>query len=105
MTQSFHRHGLTQVLSTAALFAQNASHLALGQGYLERGEYAGAVQELEQVLRFDKLPPDLRQRTEIYAKAARNYRHSVARQGRARGDSGALRSPADRHGHARAAAA
>jgi hypothetical protein len=48
-------------------------HLALGQAYLERGEYARAVQEFEQVLRFDNLPPDLRQQAEIYAKAARNY--------------------------------
>ena len=51
-----------------------ADHLALGQAYLERGEYARAVQEFEQVLRFDNLPPDLRQQAEIYAKAARNYR-------------------------------
>jgi hypothetical protein len=81
MTPLFHRHGLTQVLSTAALFAQNASHLALVRGYLERGEYARAVQECEQVLSFDNLPPDLRQQAEIYAEAARNYRRSVARQG------------------------
>ena len=51
-----------------------ADHLALGQAYLDRGEYARAVQEFEQVLRFDNLPPDLRQQAEIYAKAARNYR-------------------------------
>jgi hypothetical protein len=51
-----------------------AGHLALGQAYLECGEYARAVLELEQVLRFDNLPPDLRQQAEIYAKAARNYR-------------------------------
>ncbi len=51
-----------------------ADHLALGQAYLERGEYARAVQEFEQVLRFDNLPPDLRQQAEIYATAARKYR-------------------------------
>ena len=50
-----------------------ADHLALGQIYLKRGEYAKAVLEFEQVLRFDNLPPDLRQQAEIYAKAARNY--------------------------------
>jgi len=54
-----------------------ADHLAIGQSYLERGEYARAVQEFEQVLRFDNLPPDLRQQAEIYAKAARNYRQGT----------------------------
>ena len=49
-------------------------HLTQGQAYLERGEYARAVQEFEQVLRFDTLPPDLRQQAEIYAKAAKGYR-------------------------------
>jgi hypothetical protein len=49
-------------------------HLTRGQVYLERGEYARAVQEYEQVLRFDNLPPDLRQQAEIYAKAAKGYR-------------------------------
>jgi tetratricopeptide (TPR) repeat protein len=49
------------------------SHLERGQAYLEQGEYAKAVLEFEQVLRFDNLPPDLRQQAEIYSKAARDY--------------------------------
>ena len=32
-----------------------------------------AVQEFEQVLRFDNLPPDLRQQAGIYARAAWGY--------------------------------
>jgi tetratricopeptide (TPR) repeat protein len=51
-----------------------SSHLERAQSYLEQGEYAKAVLEFEQVLRFDNLPPDLRQQAEIYSKAARNYR-------------------------------
>ena len=50
-----------------------ATHLERGQAYLEQGEYAKAVLEFEQVLRFDNLPPDLRERAEIYSKAARDY--------------------------------
>ncbi len=50
-----------------------ATHLALGRSYLERGEYARAVLEFEQVLRFDNLPPDLREQAEIYARGARDY--------------------------------
>jgi tetratricopeptide (TPR) repeat protein len=50
------------------------SHLERGQAYLEQGEYAKAVLEFEQVLRFDNLPPGLRERAEIYAKAAQDYR-------------------------------
>jgi len=50
-----------------------AAHLERGQAYLEQGEYAKAVLELEQVLTFDNLPPDLRERAEIYARAAQNY--------------------------------
>ena len=49
------------------------THLERGQAYLEQGEYAKAVLEFEQVLRFDNLPPDLRQRAEIYSRAARDY--------------------------------
>jgi tetratricopeptide (TPR) repeat protein len=51
-----------------------SSHLERGQAYLEQGEYAKAVLEFEQVLRFDNLPPDLRERAEIYSKAAKDYR-------------------------------
>jgi len=51
-----------------------ATHLERGQAYLVQGEYARAVLEFEQVLRFDGLPPDLRQQAEIYARAASNYR-------------------------------
>jgi hypothetical protein len=49
------------------------SHLALGLAYLERGDYASAVLEFEQVLQFDNLPPDLHEQAEIYARAARDY--------------------------------
>jgi hypothetical protein len=48
-------------------------HLQRGQAYLDKGEYANAVLEFEQVLRFDNLPPDLRQQAEIYAEAAQRY--------------------------------
>ena len=50
-----------------------ATHLERGQSYLDKGQYAKAVIEFEQVLRFDNLPPDLRQQAEIYAEAARDY--------------------------------
>ena len=50
-----------------------SSHLERAQAYLELGDYARAVLEFEQVLRFDNLPPDLRQQAEIYSKAARGY--------------------------------
>jgi hypothetical protein len=50
-----------------------AAHFAQGQAYLEKGEYAKAVLQFEQVLRFDNLPPDLHQQAEIYARAARDY--------------------------------
>lgn len=49
------------------------SHLERGQAYLEKGEYAKAVLEFEQVLRYDNLPPDLREQAEIYARAAQDY--------------------------------
>lgn len=51
-----------------------ATHLERGQAYLDQREYAKAVLEFEQVLRFDNLPADLRQRAEIYAEAASGYR-------------------------------
>lgn len=50
-----------------------ATHLARGQAYLEQGEYARAVLEFQQVLRFDNLPPSLREQAEIYARAAKDY--------------------------------
>ena len=50
-----------------------ATHLERGQAYLDKGEYAKAVLEFEQVLRFDNLPPDLQQQAEIYAQAAQRY--------------------------------
>lgn len=50
-----------------------ATHLERGQAYLDKGEYAKAVLEFEQVLRFDNLPPDLRQQAEIYSRAAKGY--------------------------------
>ena len=50
-----------------------ATHFELGQAYLAKGEYARAVLEFEQVLRFDNLPPDLHEQAEIYARAARDY--------------------------------
>ena len=50
-----------------------ATHLERGQAYLEQGEYAKAVLEFKQVLRFDNLPPNLREQAEIYARAARDY--------------------------------
>ncbi len=49
-------------------------HFERGQAYLDKGEYALAVLEFEQVLTFDNLPPDLHQQAEIYARAARNYK-------------------------------
>lgn len=58
---------------TAAQVDPVADHLARGQAYLEQGEYAKAVLELEQVFTFDNLPPDLRGQAEIYARAARDY--------------------------------
>lgn len=50
-----------------------ATHFELGQAYLAKGEYARAVLEFEQVLRFENLPPDLHEQAEIYARAARDY--------------------------------
>ena len=47
-------------------------HLERGQAYLDKGEYAQAILEFEQVLQFDNLPPGLKEQAEIYAEAARN---------------------------------
>jgi len=61
-------------LSDAAEADPIATHLERGQAYLDKGEYALAVLEFEQVLSFDNLPPDLHQQAEIYARAARDYK-------------------------------
>jgi hypothetical protein len=62
-----------EATATGADADPTAAHLERGQAYLDKGQYALAVLEFEQVLTFDNLPPDLRQRAEIYASAARDY--------------------------------
>ena len=62
-----------ETTGTAAAADPLADHLQRGRAYLEKGEYANAVLEFEQVLRFDNLPPDLRQQAEIYGQAAQRY--------------------------------
>jgi tetratricopeptide (TPR) repeat protein len=47
--------------------------LEMGRAYLALGDYARAKLEFETVLRFDNLPPDLRQQALIYGKAADDY--------------------------------
>ncbi|MEA3640652.1 MAG: tetratricopeptide repeat protein [Lamprobacter sp.] len=49
------------------------NHFTRGQALLDQGEYAKAVLEFEQVLRYDNLPPDQREQAEIYARAAQDY--------------------------------
>ena len=44
--------------------------LEMGRAYLALGDYARAKLEFETVLRFDNLPPDLRQQAVLYGKAA-----------------------------------
>ena len=44
--------------------------LEMGRAYLALGDYARAKLEFETVLRFDNLPPDLRQQALLYGKAA-----------------------------------
>src|ERR1700704_968876 len=44
--------------------------LEMGQAYLALGDYARAKLEFETVLRFDNLPPSLREQAQIYSKAA-----------------------------------
>jgi len=44
--------------------------LEMGRAYLALGDYARAKLEFETVMRFDNLPPDLRQQAQIYGKAA-----------------------------------
>ena len=47
--------------------------LEMGRAYLALGDFARAKLEFETVLRFDNLPPDLRQQAQIYGKAADEY--------------------------------
>lgn len=47
--------------------------LEMGRAYLALGDYARAKLEFETVLRFDNLPPDLRQQAVLYGKAAEDY--------------------------------
>lgn len=47
--------------------------LEMGRAYLALGDYARAKLEFETVLRFDNLPPDLRQQAQLYGKAADDY--------------------------------
>jgi outer membrane protein len=44
--------------------------LEMGRAYLALGDYARAKLEFETVLRFDNLPPGLREQAEIYGKSA-----------------------------------
>lgn len=47
--------------------------LEMGRAYLALGDYARAKLEFETVLRFENLPPDLRQQALLYGKAADDY--------------------------------
>jgi tetratricopeptide (TPR) repeat protein len=47
--------------------------LEMGRAYLALGDYARAKLEFETVLRFENLPPDLRQQAQIYDNAATQY--------------------------------
>lgn len=47
--------------------------LEMGRAYLALGDYARAKLEFETVLRFENLPPDLRQQAQIYGSAADQY--------------------------------
>jgi tetratricopeptide (TPR) repeat protein len=46
--------------------------LEMGRAYLALGDFARAKLEFETVMRFENLPPDLRQQAEIYGRAAEN---------------------------------
>src|SRR5438105_541151 len=48
-------------------------HLEMGRAYLALGDYARAKLEFETVLRFENLPPGLREQAQIYGKAADEY--------------------------------
>ena len=47
--------------------------LEMGRAYLALGDYARAKLEFETVLRFENLPPGLREQAQIYGKAADEY--------------------------------
>jgi tetratricopeptide (TPR) repeat protein len=47
--------------------------LEMGQAYLALGDYARAKLEFETVLRFDNLPPGLREQANVYGKAADEF--------------------------------
>jgi tetratricopeptide (TPR) repeat protein len=47
--------------------------LEMGRAYLALGDYARAKLEFETVLRFEGLPPDLREQAQIYARAADDF--------------------------------
>lgn len=47
--------------------------LEMGRAYLALNDYARAKLEFETVLRFDNLPPDLREQAQIYARAADRF--------------------------------
>jgi tetratricopeptide (TPR) repeat protein len=47
--------------------------LELGRAYLALGDYARAKLEFETVMRFENLPPGLREQAQIYGKAADEY--------------------------------
>jgi tetratricopeptide (TPR) repeat protein len=47
--------------------------LEMGRAYLALGDYARAKLEFETVLRFENLPPGLREQAQIYGKAADDY--------------------------------
>jgi len=47
--------------------------LEMGRAYLALGDYARAKLEFETVMRFENLPPGLREQAQIYGKAAAEY--------------------------------
>ena len=47
--------------------------LEMGRAYLALGDYARAKLEFETVMRFENLPPGLREQAQIYGKAADEY--------------------------------
>ncbi len=47
--------------------------LEMGRAYLALGDYSRAKLEFETVLRFDNLPPDIREQALIYARAADQF--------------------------------
>jgi outer membrane protein len=47
--------------------------LEMGRAYLALGDYARAKLEFEAVLRFENLPPGLREQAQVYGKAAEEY--------------------------------